>query len=247
MSDGPFKEEAQLLQIVIVRPVRYTAHLSSILQKFERMHPVKVNDLTAVQVTLHPFLQKFVLALSNNDILHGLEVFGNGSTVTIHTALQLHNSTDRLSFVVDHIKRFRHLSHFQSVYHAGDLTGQVLHAEFRCTGLCLPVGKGHQTVVVACIFVIRDISGCLLKRELRRTDIISNRVKTQFGFLNSLRIHFRFHQNMTAVQLVATLVDQLNDVETEFCLNNLRDFLRISEVESHSGKCRIEHATSHIA
>ena len=57
MSDSPFKEEAQLLQIVIVRPVRYTAHLSSILQELERMHPVKVNDLTAVQVTLYPFLQ----------------------------------------------------------------------------------------------------------------------------------------------------------------------------------------------
>ena len=52
---------------------------------------------------------------------------------------------------------------------------------------------------------------------------------------------------MTDVDLVAALVDELYDVETIFRLHDLRDLLRVSEVESHVGEGRVEHAAACVA
>ena len=52
---------------------------------------------------------------------------------------------------------------------------------------------------------------------------------------------------MAAVHLVAAAVDQLDDVIAEFTFHHLRNLLRIGKVEGGSGKCRVEHAPSHIA
>ena len=51
---------------------------------------------------------------------------------------------------------------------------------------------------------------------------------------------------MAHLDLIAALVDELDDVETELRLDNLRDFLRVGEVEGHIGEGRVENATAHI-
>ena len=51
---------------------------------------------------------------------------------------------------------------------------------------------------------------------------------------------------MTYLDLVATLIDELDNMIAEFRLDNLRHLLRVGEVESHVGKGRIEHATTSI-
>ena len=49
---------------------------------------------------------------------------------------------------------------------------------------------------------------------------------------------------MTYVDLVTALLHELDDMETELRLYNLRDLLRVSEVEGHSGKGRVEGASA---
>ena len=51
---------------------------------------------------------------------------------------------------------------------------------------------------------------------------------------------------MTALDLVTSLINQLDDVITELRLHNLGNLLWVSQVECHIGKCRIQHTTSDI-
>ena len=59
--------------------------------------------------------------------------------------------------------------------------------------------------------------------------------------------HLRSEQDVAHIDLVATLVDELNDVIAEFRLHDLRHLLRICQVESDLSKGRIQHATTHEA
>ena len=56
----------------------------------------------------------------------------------------------------------------------------------------------------------------------------------------------RLQQDMATFDLIATLINQLNDMESEFGLHNLGDFLRVCQVECHVGKSRIQHTTACI-
>ena len=51
---------------------------------------------------------------------------------------------------------------------------------------------------------------------------------------------------MAALYLVASLVDELYDMVSKFRLHDFRHLLWVSEVETHIGKGRVEHATSRI-
>ena len=50
---------------------------------------------------------------------------------------------------------------------------------------------------------------------------------------------------MTHIDLVTTLLHQLDDMETELRLHNLRDLLRVGEIEGHGGKGGVEGRTTH--
>ena len=51
---------------------------------------------------------------------------------------------------------------------------------------------------------------------------------------------------MTYLDLVATLVDKLDDMIAKLGLHDLGNLVRVSQVECHIGKRRVEQATSHI-
>ena len=51
---------------------------------------------------------------------------------------------------------------------------------------------------------------------------------------------------MTAFDFITSLVDKLDDMVSKLRFHNLRDFLRISQVESHIGESRIEHTSTGI-
>ena len=51
---------------------------------------------------------------------------------------------------------------------------------------------------------------------------------------------------MAHLDFVATLVDELYDVETVLRLYNLRHALRIGEVERNGSECRVEHTTTYV-
>ena len=59
--------------------------------------------------------------------------------------------------------------------------------------------------------------------------------------------HLWPQQDVAHVDLVAALVDELNDVIAELRLYDLGHLFRIGQIESHLSKSRIEHATAHEA
>ena len=167
--------------------------------------------------------------------------------MTIHTVLQLDDSTDGLTTLVDHLKSLRDLSYLHGIHHFGHLLRQLLHLELRRDTARLHIGIRHQTLVITRILVIRQQTSGLLKGELFFADISCNRVQTINRFLNSLIRNHRLLQNMTHVDLVTTLLHKLDNMETKLRLHNLRDLLRISEIEGHSSKGGIKGSTTHQA
>ena len=86
---------------------------------------------------------------------------------------------------------------------------------------------------------------CFIERELICTDIISNRIQTCTSLCQFFFRNFRTQQNVTGIDTVTTLLNQLDNMITEFRLNNLGDFLRILQTECHIRIRRVHHTTSH--
>ena len=190
-------------------------------------------------------MDAFLIALGEDHVLHDLEVLGDRGFVTFDTVLQPDNGTDGLAALVDHPEGLRDLTDLHGVDHLRHFLRQVLHLEARGDTTRLHVGVRHQTLVVAGVLVIGQQTGSLLKGKLFAADISGDGVQPSDGLLHILLSHHRLLQDMTHIDLVTTLLHQLDDMETELRLHNLRDLLRVGEIEGHGGKGGVQRCTAH--
>ena len=93
-------------------------------------------------------------------------------------------------------------------------------------------------MVVARVLVVRDIRCRLVERELAVAYITGNGIEARLSLLDGLIGNFRLQQDMAALDFVAALVNELDDVIAEFRLNDFRYFL-LDFFFSNSSK--IEH------
>ena len=101
---------------------------------------------------LNPLTDAVLLAFVEYHVLHDLEVLGNRSFMPVNTALQLHDGTDGLTLIVNHLERTGDAAHLHRVNHTGYFRGEVLHAELGRTAHVFRRIR-HQTVVVTGILV----------------------------------------------------------------------------------------------
>ena len=170
--------------------------------------------------------------LGGDHILQHLEVLGDSSLVSLRTALQLDDGTDGLTVFVDHLESIRHLSHLQRIDDTRHVLRQVLHTEPRGVGLRIDA-VGHQSAVAAGVLVIREkhhgILKCPLADELvlygfgrnSCTNVVGDGVETHETGGDGRVADLRLQEDMTGIDLIAALVDKLDDMETEFGFHNL--------------------------
>ena len=104
--------------------------------------------------------------------------------------------------------------------------------------------RRHQSLTVSGVLIVGDDRSSLLKRELTFTDIGSDGVETTQRTLDGLVGDDRLTEDMTHVDLIATFLDELDDMEAELRLHDLRHLLRIGETKGHLGEGRIEGTTT---
>ena len=105
----------------------------------------------------------------------------------------------------------------------------------------------HQPVVVACVLVVGQFAGSVLKRELASTDVITDGIEMRQIAVVLLLRHFGTEENVADIHLVVALFDELDDVIAKIGLHNLRHLLGVVQTESHIGKFGHQHVASHEA
>ena len=192
-------------------------------------------------------MDALLAALVEHHILQRLEILGNGGAMALGTTLKLSYHADGFTTLVNHLECMRNLANLQCINSFGNLGWQILHTELRrgLTGLHHIGAK--QSLGITGILIVRDERCGILESELLGTQIVGDRIQTGDGFLNSLVRNNRLAQNVAHVYLIATLLDELNDMKAKLRLYNLRHLLWVGEVESHLSKGRIECASAHQA
>ena len=153
-------------------------------------------NIYRLDLLVNPLAQAFVLALVEHNVLHDLEVLGNRSLMSVNTALQLHDGTDGLALIVNHLERTGDAAHLHRVNHTGYFRGEVLHAELGRTAHVFRRIR-HQTVVVTGILVVRKEGSSLIKRELLCAEVIGDRVQAFQCTVNRLQRDHRLSQDVT--------------------------------------------------
>ena len=166
-------------------------------------------------------MDTFGLTTLQHNFLQRLEILGDRSLVTLYPTLQFGDDTHGLAALVDKLEGARHLSYLHRIDHLSHLRGQVLHLEARGDTTRLRVAVRHQSFVVAGILIVGEHRGSILEGELLGTDIVGDGVETTQSALDSLVGDNRLTQDMAHIDLVATLLDKLDDMETELGLDNL--------------------------
>ena len=187
--------------------------------------------------------------------------------MTLRTTLQLHNGTNGLAILaIDHFEGSREIANLHTIYNPGNLGRQLRHLE--TGGALTTVFKDidHQTIVISRVLIVGIECHTILKSEtFDRLTVLgledlsdglgrhivtngrSHRVKTGEGILNGFLTENRFTKDMTYIDLVTTFVDELDDMETELRLHNLRHLFRVGETKSDIGKLRHPLGTTAIA
>ena len=157
----------------------------------------------------------------------------------VHPGFQFYNSNHFFLLLVDHGERFGDVTHLHRVHHLTDFLRQFGHFEFRSAVIVtFKVLVHHQTFVISRILVGRDKSRRFFKCKLLCRQVIIQGIHTCHTLVQLLVRNFRLQQNMAAVDTVATLFDQLNDMITIFSLHDLRNLFRVLQVESYICKFR---------
>lgn len=158
----------------------------------------------------HPLMKALLTTLLHNDILQHLEVFGNRSTVSLRTTLQLDDSTDCLTTLANHLKGLGDLAYLQHIDSLGNLRGQVGQLEARCTPFLSDIG--HQTIIVASVFIIGNHRSTSLEGELTLDNISTDGVQPTECGLYGIRADNRLQKDVAHLDLIASLVDKLDDM-----------------------------------
>ena len=98
--------------------------------------------------------------------------------------LQFHDSYDVLTLLVHHGERVRHIAYLHALHLASHLGGQVLHLKLRRATL-LAVER-HESVIVACLLVVRHHGRSFLEREFVGAYVGSERVELHAHRVGSL-------------------------------------------------------------
>lgn len=121
--------------------------------------------------------------------------------------LSLDHCDHGLALGVDHLEWCRYLAHLHSVDHTCHLGRQILHLETRRHTIGSTVR--HQTFIIFGILIIREVGRSLLETELSGTDVVADGVEPVLGIGDLVGRHLRLEQDMAAVDLIATLVDEI--------------------------------------
>ena len=163
----------------------------------------------------HPLMDALILALLEHHILQHLEILGDSSLVTIDAVLQLGNDTDGLSALVDHLEGVRDLTYLKGIHGFGNLGREILHAEPRRRMTSLHHVRGHQTLTVTGVLIVGQDRGSILEGELPCTKVTCNGVKTGQCLVDGLIRNHRLTEDVAHVDFLTTLLDELDDMETE--------------------------------
>ena len=140
--------------------------------------------------------------------------------MSVNTILQFYDSTHFFSFCINHCKRFGNFTNLHSLYGLCNFlrnqASQLLH--FKTRGRSLRVSQ--QTVVVACIFILRYPCSRFIKSYFSFSDIVSQCIQFIQFCLNFFLIHTRLNQNMAIAYTVTTLFNQLSNMITIFCFKH---------------------------
>ena len=164
----------------------------------------------------YPLVEALFTTFVQYHVLQSLEILRHRSLMTINAILQLGNNAYSLSALVNHRERLRDLSHLHSINHFSHFRRKVLHTELRRSMTCGHHVGRHQSLTVTSVLIVGEYRGCILKGELTRTNLTCDGVETNQCLLNSFVGYYRLTKNMAHIHLVATLLDKLDDMETEF-------------------------------
>ena len=158
--------------------------------------------------------------------------------MTFYSLLQTDDSAHTLAFLVDHLKRFRHLPYLHVFHDFRYLGRELLHLETRSQFARLGIEKRHQAMIVPRVLIIRKYRCSFVERKLIRPNIIGYRIQAVKPVLNFTLINLGLQQDMADIYLISTFSYQLEDVVSELRPYNLGDFLRVIQAERDIGKLR---------
>ena len=167
--------------------------------------------------------------------LDSLKIVRQVGAVHIRLVLELDNRAHL--FVLRRIHHFERLG-YVSLLHPVDLLGylgrQILVLELRCA--CVRVG--HQSRVHGGVLVLRIQDDRLLKRQTVCTYGLGYTVQPMDSIDLVGSRHARLEQYMPAVDSLAVLLYQLDDMVAVLRLHNAAHFLRVVQAERHIRKLR---------
>ena len=159
----------------------------------------------------------------------------------VSAALQFHDNTFFLSgFLRNHRECFGNLAHLHLIHHFCYLRRQFLHLELGS----IIIGIGQQTMIIACILILRKHRCRFLKRELSIANVIGNRIQTRHPCRQGCFRNMRLQQDVAGLDTIAPLLYQLDDMKAILRLHDFGYFVGILQVESDISIGRIQHATS---
>jgi len=98
----------------------------------------------------------------------------------------------------------------------------------------------HNPPVHPGVFVMREIPRPISERKGIPSNHISNTVQTKQHFRDRFSFNLRLADNMPDFHLIASFLNQLNDVKTELGLYHTRNVPRLFQGKGRTGKVRIQ-------
>ena len=162
-----------------------------------------------------------------------LEVIGEVGAVHIGLLRYPHDSA-YLTVLrgIHHHEGLRHLAFVEVIDLLGDLRREVLVLKAAAAG----VGVDHQTGVHHGVLILREADDRLLKLNTVRLDELAYGVQPLDGVDLIRGADTRTEEDMAAVDALAFLLDELDDMVSVFGLHDTAHAFGIVEVKSHLGE-----------
>ena len=131
--------------------------------------------------------------------------------------------------LIHHHERLRYVAFIEAVDLLGNLWCQILVLETTATR----IGVDHQTGIHHGVLILRETNNGLLELNTVRHDQVTNTVQTLDSLDLVRRADTRTKEYMTAVDTLAFLLDELDDMIAVLGLHDAAHTFRVIEVKRH--------------
>lgn len=198
-------------------------------------------DIGVLDLLLDPLLQDLLLTTGFIHILYELIVVGEIGAMGGGAGGELDDCHYvAVAFRVFHDERPGDLTDFHPVDLQGNLLGEVGHLELSRARTLIY----HHAAIVARILILR-VDDDILECEFLVVDVGPYRVEPLPGLIEVIGRNLGAQKDVAAIDAVAALLDELDDMESILRLDNLGHLFRVVEVEGYCSKFGIERGAAY--